>query len=126
MMNDEQAIRDLVMTWMRATAAGDLAKISTLMADDVVFLTPGREPFGRKGFEATFKAMQEQVRMEPDGDIQEIVVSGTLAYCRSRLKVVITSLSTSERRERSGYALTVLRKTDRGNWVIARDANLMS
>lgn len=126
MKNDEESIRDLVATWMRASASGDLAKIATLMADDVVFLTPGREPFGRKEFEATFESMQEQIRMEPVGEIQEIVVSGALAYCRSRLKVTITSLSSGERRERSGYTLTVLRKTARGDWVIARDANLMS
>jgi ketosteroid isomerase-like protein len=30
-MNDEQAIRDLVATWHRATAAGDIARILTLM-----------------------------------------------------------------------------------------------
>ena len=126
MKSDEESIRNLVATWTRASASGDLAKISALMADDVVFLTPGREPFGRKEFEASFRSLQGQVRMEPVSDIQEVVVSGTLAYCRSKLKVAITSLSTGERRERSGYTLTVLRKNDDGNWVIARDANLMA
>lgn len=66
------------------------------------------------------------VRVEPSSDIQETVVSGTLGYCRNELKVAITALGTGERRERSGYAMTVLRKNDQGRWLIARDASLLS
>jgi hypothetical protein len=44
MVNDEQAIRDLVRAWMRTSMVGDLPQILELMADDVLFLTPGREP----------------------------------------------------------------------------------
>ena len=44
--DDERAIRDLVETWMRATNAGDFHAVLELMADDVLFLTPGKEPFG--------------------------------------------------------------------------------
>jgi uncharacterized protein (TIGR02246 family) len=39
---DEQAIRELVQTWLRASAAGDLDQVLALMSDDVVFLTPGQ------------------------------------------------------------------------------------
>jgi hypothetical protein len=46
--NDERAIRDLVATWMAASQAGDTAKVCSLMADDVIFQVPGREPFGKK------------------------------------------------------------------------------
>src|SRR5438034_605203 len=46
-MNDEQAIRDLIATWLRATAAGDIDQVLTLMTDDVVFVTPGQKPFGK-------------------------------------------------------------------------------
>ena len=44
MQNDEQAIRQLVATWMAATKAGDMETVLSLMADDVVFLLPGRPP----------------------------------------------------------------------------------
>ena len=37
MGKDEQAIRNLVATWMEATNAGDVARIVPLMADDVLF-----------------------------------------------------------------------------------------
>ena len=42
MSADERAIREVPQEWMRATAAGDLARVLELMADDIVFLTPGR------------------------------------------------------------------------------------
>ena len=34
MSNDEQAIRNLVTTWLDATAAGDIPKVLRLMAED--------------------------------------------------------------------------------------------
>ena len=50
MSADEQAIRDLVETWMRATQSGDAATVLSLMTEDAVFMVPGREPFGLRGF----------------------------------------------------------------------------
>jgi uncharacterized protein (TIGR02246 family) len=45
MTDDERAIRELVSTWFIATRNGDLATVLDLMADDVVFMVPGGEPF---------------------------------------------------------------------------------
>ena len=42
MKSDEQEIRQLVAAWMAATKAGDIETVLGLMADDVVFLMPGR------------------------------------------------------------------------------------
>lgn len=125
MKNDEQAIRDLVMTWMQASASGDLSKILELMSEDVLFLTAGREPFGRKEFEAGFRSMQGQVRLSGTSDVQEVHVNGDMAYCRTKLKIAMTFLNTGEIKERGGQTLSVLRKNRSGNWVIARDANLL-
>ena len=126
MANDEQTIHDLITTWMRATLAGDLSQVLKLMADDVVFLTPGREPFGRREFAAGFEGMQSQVRIDGRSEIQEVRVSGDMAYCWSKLTININSLIGGEAKQRKGYALSVLRKKPDGNWVIARDANLVS
>jgi uncharacterized protein (TIGR02246 family) len=46
MTDDERAIRDLVATWMKASEAGDVQTVLNLMADDMIFMVPGREPFG--------------------------------------------------------------------------------
>jgi uncharacterized protein (TIGR02246 family) len=47
MTDDEQAIRNLVDTWIAATGAGDLSTVLSLMTDDVVFMVPGRPPSRR-------------------------------------------------------------------------------
>jgi len=53
MEDDEQAIRRLVATWLAASKAGDTATVAGLMAEDVVFLTPGQPPMrGRAAFAA--------------------------------------------------------------------------
>ena len=52
MSTDEQAIRNLVEQWHRATAAGDVDTVLRLMAEDVVFLMAGKPPMkGRSTFE---------------------------------------------------------------------------
>ncbi|MGB0086935.1 MAG: SgcJ/EcaC family oxidoreductase [Rhodomicrobiaceae bacterium] len=52
MTEDERAIRDLVDTWLAAWKAGDLATVLSLMSDDVIFMVPGQEPFGKQAFAA--------------------------------------------------------------------------
>jgi len=52
MTDDERAIRELVATWMTASQAGDIDTVLGLMTDDVVFMVPGREPFGKEAFAA--------------------------------------------------------------------------
>jgi ketosteroid isomerase-like protein len=38
----------------------------------------------------------------------------------------MTSTETGDRTERSGHVLTVFRKTPSGEWLLARDANLIA
>jgi uncharacterized protein (TIGR02246 family) len=56
MERDEQAIRNLVSTWLSASKAGDTQKVLSLMADDVVFLVCGRPPMRGKPAFAQVKA----------------------------------------------------------------------
>lgn len=126
MTNDEQAIRDMQATWFEATASGDLSRLLTLMADDVVFLTPGRPPFGREAFAASFKDGLQQMRFRCSGELEEVVVSGDVAYARGRLSVSVTPSAGGEPKRLSGYTLSVYRRLREGRWVLARDANLLS
>ena len=126
-VSDEQQIRDLVATWLRASAAGDLLTVLSLMAEDVVFLIPGQPPMrGREAFAAASRAMQGKFRMEAANDIQEIQISGDLAYCWTHLIVTVTPLPSGTPKRRSGHTLTVLRKEPMGNWVVVRDANMLT
>src|SRR5258706_360106 len=127
MADDKQQIRDLIDTWARASAAGDLDKILSLMDEDAIFLVAGRPPMrGRKEFAGQFKTAVEQVLFEAANDIQEIEISGDLAYCRNNLTVTLTPLTGGARNRRTGFTLTIFRKKEDGNWVLSRDANLLS
>jgi len=125
MIDDEQAILELMATWMRASAAGDLEAVLPLMAEDVVFLTAGRPPMRRAEFVAGFQSLVETHRIEGRSDVQEIHVSGDMAYCWTRLSVTIAPLDGGVPLVRDGHVLSVLRRKPGGGWVIARDANLL-
>jgi uncharacterized protein (TIGR02246 family) len=120
--DDETAIRNLVDTWMAASKAGDIATVLSLMTDDVIFMVPGREPFGKAAFAAASGAMQN-LRMEGKSDIRELNVLGDWAYIRNYIEITITAEG-GEPVRRSGYTLTILRK-ESGQWRLARDANLV-
>jgi len=123
--SDQQAIRELIAEWQRATAAGDVDSILPLMAPDVLFLTPGRAPFGRDAFDAGLRSMLQTHRIVSTGEVKEIEVSGDMAYCLSFLEVRVFSLSGGNPMERSGHVVSVLRKQPSGSWQIARDANML-
>ncbi|MET0653076.1 MAG: SgcJ/EcaC family oxidoreductase [Hyphomicrobiaceae bacterium] len=124
MSDDERAIRELVAKWMAASQAGDTSTVLSLMTDDVVFMVPGREPFGKEAFAAASKDMQG-VRIEGKSDIRELKVLGDWAYLRSYLEVTVMPAG-GNAVERSGYTLTIFQKQPDGRWLLARDANLLT
>jgi uncharacterized protein (TIGR02246 family) len=127
MSSDEQAIRDLVDLWHRATAAGEVDTILGLMTDDVVFLVPGQPPMrGRSAFERGLRALLERNRIESTGEVQEVEVSGNLAYCWAKLTVRVVPLAGGSEIIRAGNALSILRKQSNGSWALTRDANLLA
>ncbi len=125
-MSDEDSIRELQRKWFQATMNGDVAEIADLMTDDVVFLTPGRTPFGRQEFLDSFKAMKEHVVMSCDGEYMEIVVDGDLAYAIARLDITVTPNNGGNTKQLSGNALSVFSRLRDGKWRLARDANLLT
>jgi uncharacterized protein (TIGR02246 family) len=124
MEDDEQQIRALVGNWLAATRAGDTATVLNLMADDVLFLVPGVEPFGKDVFAAN-SARMEGFRIEGKSEIQELKILGDWAWMRTRLRVAVTPPNGKEM-VRAGYTLTILRKEPDGRWVLVRDANLLT
>jgi len=124
MNDDERSIRNLVEAWMRASAAGDADTVLSLMADDVIFMVPGREPFGKDAFRAAAEQMKT-MRMSGTSDIREIKILGDWAYIRNYIEVTITPPNGSAI-SRSGYTLSILRKQPDGKWLLCRDANMVA
>ena len=127
MNTDEQSIRNLVNTWHTATAAGDVDAVLKLMTEDVVFLVAGQPPMrGRTTFEKGLRSLLESHSIESTSEIQEVEVSGTLAYCWSVLKVQITPKTGGQAVVRTGSAVSILKKQVDGTWAVVRDANLLA
>ena len=120
---DERQIRKLIESWIAASNARDLPALMDMMTDDVVFMTPGRAPFGKAEFAADVGRMKS-VAIDARVEVQEIEVFGPRAYIRNHVRVELTSPRQAPKRV-SGYAMSVLRKEADGRWRIARDANLV-
>jgi uncharacterized protein (TIGR02246 family) len=124
MTDDERAIRQVVETWMNASRRGHISTVLALMTDDVVFMVPGREPFGKEAFAAAAKGIG-QMKMEGTSEIRELRVLGEWAFIRNHINIVLTPPG-GGRTHRSGYTLTLLHKEADGQWRLARDANLVA
>jgi uncharacterized protein (TIGR02246 family) len=124
MTEDEQAIQEMVSTWMNASEARDINTVLSLMADDVIFMAPGREPFGKEEFRAASEQMKN-VRLAGRSDIREIKVLGDWAYIRNYIEITVIPADGTPM-QRSGYTLSIVRKQSDGKWVIGRDANLVA
>ena len=123
MTDDARQIRELIDSWIAASNAGDVPALMDMMTDDVIFMTPGRPPFGK----AQFAADSERVKgaaIDAHAEVQEIDVFGPRAYIRNHVRVELSAPGQPARRM-SGYAMSVLRKEADGRWRIARDANLV-
>ncbi len=126
MQDDEEAIRQLVATWMSASEAGDTEKVLSLMAEDVIFLVEGQPPMrGKAAFAAGQSALQ-RFRLEAYSEIQEVkVIGGEWAYLRTALTVVITPKDGGAPIRRAGDTLSILQKQD-GQWLLVRDASMLA
>jgi uncharacterized protein (TIGR02246 family) len=123
--SDELAIREVVDTWMTASKAGDLATALDHMTDDVVFMVPGREPFGKDEFRTMSEGMKS-VAMDGRAQIRELRVIGDWAWLSNDIDPTMSPPGRGERVRRAGYAMTILHKGDDGRWRLTHDVNLVT
>jgi uncharacterized protein (TIGR02246 family) len=123
--DDEQAIRELVSTWLSASKSGDTEKVLSLMAEDVVFLVAGQPPMRGKAAFAAAQSGLADINLDAKSEIQEIKVFGEWAYIWTNLTVVMTPKKGGAPVKRAGNTLSILQKQN-GAWVIFRDANLLA
>ncbi len=126
MSADHDAIRGVIDTWLAATRAGDIDAVLELMAPDAIFLIAGRPTIqGRDAFAQNLRAVLADHAIESTGDIDEIEVSGDMAYCRTRLTVTMISKHSSTPMPHNSHTLSILRRGADGRWRLTRDANML-
>ncbi|WP_460527248.1 YybH family protein [Chitinimonas naiadis] len=123
---DERAVHEVHTRFINAVNAGDLARLLTMMADDVVFLGPGQAPFGRDGFPTGFLAAHQEFLLRCTSELEEVVVVGTVAYTRARDSLSLVPRAGGEASALAGYRITVYRKQADGRWLMARDAHTLT
>jgi uncharacterized protein (TIGR02246 family) len=123
MNGDEEAIRTLIATWIRAAETGDIERVLSLIADDVVFLTPGAPAMRKPEFAEAQSSLQE-VQLRISSAIQEIRILGEWACCWNRLTIFITPRRGGSTVTRAGDSLSILQKKS-GSWFVVRDANMV-
>ena len=123
---DEQGIRQVHSTWISAVNSGDLARLLTLMTDDVVFLNPGQAPLGRQEFPAGFSAAHQQFQISCISEPEEIAVVGEVAYTLCQDSLTMTPRAGGDTMNLAGYRITIYRKQPNGGWLLARDAHTLT
>src|SRR6202035_6091747 len=103
--DDERQIRKLIDAWIAASNARDLPALMGMMTDDVVFMTPGRAPFGEAEFAADVERTKG-IAIDARAEVQEIEVFGPRAYVRNHIRVELTSPGQAPKRM-SGYAMSI-------------------
>lgn len=130
MTEDEHAIRQLIETWFVASRRGDLTTVLDLIADDAIFMVPGKPPFDKAAFAAASRdahptrASDAAPRIDGRYRIDELRVLGDWAYLRNFIEIDVTPPA-GEPVRRAAHTLTILRKSE-GRWRLVRDANLLA
>jgi uncharacterized protein (TIGR02246 family) len=117
-------VRQVMEEWRRRTAVKDVDGLLALTTEDVVFLTPGHEPFGKAEFAAGLREVLAKARIESTQDVKELRTFGDTAYAWSHLSVDLFPAGGGPKVHSSGYVLSVFRRSSAGVWQLARDANL--
>jgi len=126
MASDEREIRRVHSTWIDAVNAGELDRLLALLAEDVVFCSPGQAPFGREAFSSHFMSAHQQMRICCTSELEEVVVVGEVAYTRSRDALSVTPRAGEKAAQFAGHRMTVYRKQPDGRWLLSRDVHTLS
>lgn len=126
MTSDDREIRTVHSSWIDAVNAGDLARLLTFAAEDVVFIAPGQAPIDREGFSSNFVAAHRRMRICCTSELEEVVVVGEVAYTRSRDELSVTPQAGGKPAQFAGHRMTVYRKQCDGRWLLSRDVHTLS
>ena len=120
--SEKHAIRAVFESWYRAMEDGDVAGLMALVTPDVVMKPPGAAPIlGRDAVEQALSAFLDEYSETVEYDVEEVEVSGPLAYARIAENATLRAKSGSDASSISGFHLTILRRQSDGNWLIARN-----
>lgn len=117
----EDEIRKLLTAWASAVRRADAAAIASLVTEDAEFWSQGAAPLvGRAMVETAMAAFLGQYELDQHFEMQELVISGDLAFARGLERNRVTPRSGGEPKEVLQRAFSVIRRELDGRWRFAR------
>ena len=121
---DDCAIRKVFESWYRAMETGDVTGLISLVTRDVIVKPPGSTPIeGEEALKQALSAFLQTHTEAGDYEIEEVGISGRLAFARISESATIQPKSGAETVGVCGMHLTILRREPDGQWLIARNVS---
>jgi uncharacterized protein (TIGR02246 family) len=122
--HDQSQIRSLSQAWIDATRTKDISRLLSMIVEDAVFLPPGSPPVkGRAEIASMFRTFFSQCDAEQTVTLEEVEISGDLAFCWGAETLKATRVSGGPPRFMRGHGLSILRRQPDGSWKFARGIN---
>ena len=120
--SDDAKIRAVLENYEQALNASDTAGVAELYTEDGVFMAQHRpSAVGIDAVKATYEAAFHAIDLNVKFDIVEIqILAGGWAFARTNSTGTTTIIATGDQIPEANQELFVLKKTDGGNWKIAR------
>ena len=110
-MTENHAICKVIESWYRAMEKGDVGGLLTLVTSDVIVKPPDLEPvIGKRALKQALSAFLDTHSETVDFEIEELEISGPLAFSRIAENAAIRSKSGANTEFMSGMHLTILRR----------------
>ena len=121
-LNDEHAIRQLIRAWYEAVASSDVDQLVSFLTDDAVAMIAERPALvGRDAVEEGFRAYFDLYRQALDIQVDEVQVSGDLAFARINEETQVYPVDRQEAVHVSQKAMFVYLRDDHdGPWRVGR------
>ncbi len=119
---DSLAIQAFFERWYGALEKGDVARLLSLITPDIVVKPPGSPAIlGSGALEQALTAFLGEHSETVDYEVDEIEVSGPIAFARISECANILPKSGAEGFSVSGMHIAILRRQPDGAWLLARD-----
>lgn len=119
---DARRIRILQEEFIAAFTAGDLDRLMAFYADDAVSMAPNVPAFvGKDAIRSVYVEVLPLYTSDFSYQLDEIEVSGDLAFLRITYVDTLTPTSGGEVIRNGGHALTILRRGPDGTWKVWRE-----
>lgn len=123
--DDKQTIQRLTEDWVAALRRKDIACLTSMITEDVVFLPPGLPPVrGKQEVAAMYNRFFPQFSsVEQTVSVEDVEVAGDWAFTWGTESLVLVPQTGGTRIRMQGKGMSILRRQADGSWKFARGIN---